>query len=237
MVFGQRGTRPSGASHTAAAFYMHRRCRHLPTYAQSRLESAFAGYPTIERGYGRLQPSTCFAAHDDDDLIPEERQSPVFNVDLSRIRLNDALIFHGLDFVYDNFASRIDKRQHKDQLGTGSSYGFLFLTAYDRALFIKIFNRWSRLRYNSGRLHPFCSISIHPGTNQKSPILRLLFRLIPQHPMREVVYTSSFLSHTHCTGTLAEVISSHHMLVYASRSNPPVCLHHHLPCCTVATGR
>ncbi|KAK7205639.1 hypothetical protein BZA70DRAFT_266770 [Myxozyma melibiosi] len=189
MVFGQRGTRPSGASHTAAAFYMHRRCRHLPTYAQSRLESAFAGYPTIERGYGRLQPSTCFAAHDDDDLIPEERQSPVFNVDLSRIRLNDALIFHGLDFVYDNFASRIDKRQHKDQLGTGSSYGFLFLTAYDRALFIKIFNRWSRLRYNSGQR------------------------------------------------ALAEVISSHHMLVSASRSNPPVCLHHHLPCCTVASGR
>ncbi|KAK7206969.1 hypothetical protein BZA70DRAFT_266360 [Myxozyma melibiosi] len=151
MVLGQRGTRPSSASHTAAAFHMHRRCRHIPTYAQPRLNSAFAGYPTTERGYGRLQPSTCFAAHDDDDLIPEERQSPVFNVDLSRIRLNDALIFHGLDFVYDNFASRIDKRQHKDQLGTGSSYGFLFLTAYDRALFIKIFNRWSRLRYNSGR--------------------------------------------------------------------------------------
>ncbi|KAK7202701.1 hypothetical protein BZA70DRAFT_284724, partial [Myxozyma melibiosi] len=63
-----RGTRPSSASHTAAAFYMHRRCRHLPTYAQPRLESAFAGYPTTERGYGRLQPSTCFAAHDDDDL-------------------------------------------------------------------------------------------------------------------------------------------------------------------------
>ncbi|KAK7206015.1 hypothetical protein BZA70DRAFT_289190 [Myxozyma melibiosi] len=174
MVFGQRGARPSSASHTAAAFYMHRRCRHLPTYAQPRLESAFAGYPTTERGYGRSQPSTCFAAHDDDDLIPEVIQSPVFNVDLSRIRLNDALIFHGLDFVYDNFASRIDKRQHKDQLGTGPSYGFLFLTAYDRALFIKIFNRWSRLRYNSGQLHPFCSIYIHPGTNQKSPILRLL---------------------------------------------------------------
>ncbi|KAK7202778.1 hypothetical protein BZA70DRAFT_297631 [Myxozyma melibiosi] len=81
---------------------------------------------------------------------------------------------------------------NKDQLGNGLTAriesGFLFLTAYDRALFIEIFNRWlSRLRCHSSQPVSPRSISL-PGTNQKSPILRLLLRLIPQHLMREVVY-------------------------------------------------
>ncbi|KAK7207729.1 hypothetical protein BZA70DRAFT_23298 [Myxozyma melibiosi] len=53
---------------------------------------------------------------------------------------------------------------------------------------MKIFNRWlSRLRCLAANPSPPRSISL-PGTNQKSPILRLLLRLIPQHLMREVVY-------------------------------------------------